>query len=106
MIKKYINAIEKRKGALEQGNARIANKYYNEIYDIVEVMRKDNKMECLKPLLEYDDDSVKLLTAFYLLPIYTDESESVLEELSQNGGELSFEAGLTLSEWKKGNLKF
>lgn len=107
MLKEFIEAVQQRNQALEIGNAKIANMNYDKINAIRKVWKKDGvDLKELRPLLKHEDDAVKSTTAFILLPILTNEAEQTLEIVATKRGVVGFEAGMTLKEWRKGNLKF
>lgn len=108
MFEEYIDAILKREKALETGNARVANRYYDKIADIIDKLKEENTKELmkLKPLLEHEEVSVRFTTAFYLLQIIPEDAERILEDISQTRNRSSFEAEMTLREWRKGNISF
>ena len=108
MFEEYIDAILKRDKALSIGNAKIANKYYDKIAGLVNDLKRSNIDELLKlqPLLEHEEVSVRFITAFYLLQIIPEEAENVLEHIANEKNKVSFDAKMTLREWRKGNIVF
>ena len=107
LLEEFIEAVQQRNQALDIGNAKIANRNYDKISAIRKEWEKDGiDLKELSPLLNHEDDAVKSMTAFILLPILQSEAEETLEILSTKKGQVSFEAEMTLKEWKKGNLKF
>lgn len=104
----FIDAAIKREDALEYGNAKIANKKYAEMEKIRKQWMKDpdRLLELLEPLLNHENDAVRLHAAFTLLRIIPERCEGVMEEIASKDGEVAFEAEMTLREWKNGRLKF
>lgn len=54
------------------------------------------------PLLEHSNASVRLTTAFCLIPIMPEQARDVLVKLASGRGLVAFNAEMTLSEWDKG----
>ena len=93
--------------ALEKGDSKTANKAYKEIHKNYLVLKKQNKLIELEPLLEHDSPYVRFWASRYLLQICLKKSEKILEELSKlKGISVAFDARMTLREWKEKNLKF
>lgn len=108
MIEEYIQLTISRGEALEEGNSKKANKQFDKIRKIEKELKLDSDLyvKYFEPLLEHENDYVKVNAAYSLLPLTTKKSEKVLAELSKKRGLMAFEAEMTLQEWKKGNLKF
>ncbi len=103
-----IEACEKYGIAQEKGNVKEVNKQSAIIQNIKEDVRKYSQDELLlmKSLLSHENDYVRLVVASMLLKEDKKNAESVLEELSMKRKLIGFEAKMTLSEWKKGNIEF
>lgn len=63
------------------------------------------KLELLIPLVEHNNDYVKLNVASSLVVILPDKAIEVLKNLQNKKGLLAFEAKMFLQEWEKGNIK-
>lgn len=96
----------KQAEATEQGNYKVGNKCYKEIKKAIDFLKKNNALEILDICLNSHFVGVRLWAAYYLLPIREKESMKILEEIAQGTGIHSLTAETTLSEWRKGNLKF
>ena len=92
--------------ALTKGNSRTANKNFDICINCVLYLHEHGQIKKLHPLLKHEDPGVRLKSACILLPFYRQESENVLSEIA-NGNYYpltSFNAEMTLVQWKKGNL--
>lgn len=93
--------------ALENSNSKKANKAYDNILKSYLSIKKMDKLDELKSLLNDESPYVQFWTARYLLEAYRDEAEEVLDALGRlKGISVAFNARMTLSEWKEGNLLF
>lgn len=107
LIDQYVDVAINSGKAKEEGDYKSVNSYYDIIQRIRIEMKKDPQYVVkLEPLLQHDNEYVRLEAAFDLLPILTERAENVLSELSKKRGLNGFEAEMTLQEWKKGNLRF
>ncbi len=107
LINEYVDLSIKRGHELTSpdGTAHKANQYFDEIKALAKKIKKIEGYEKkMKKLLNHENDYVKLDAAFELLPIYTQEVEDVLFELSQKRGGVAFSAEIGLERWKKGEL--
>lgn len=91
----------------QTGDYKEINKIYKEIIaTIKKIYSIDPEFDSLKYLFNHENDSVKKWAASVLL--FSNEKEKaskVLKDMSKGKGLASFTAEMTLSEWKKGNLK-
>jgi hypothetical protein len=102
----FLEAATKQAEATEQGDYKMANKCYNKIIKAIDFLKRENAID---KLLEYLTDTsigVRLWSACFLLPIYKEKGIRVLKDIVKTKGIHSLTAETTLSEWKKGNLKF
>lgn len=107
LIDQYVDVAINSGKAKEEGDYKSVNSYYDIIQRIRIEMKKDPQYVVkLEPLLQHDNEYVRLEAAFDLLPILSERAENVLSELSKKRGLNGFEAKMTLQEWKKGNLRF
>ncbi len=106
-VEKFKQMAIKSFEAQEKGSSRTVNGCYESLKKIAIELYKNGEIEKLKPLMYSEHDAVRFEAAVRLLPIYTEEAEAVLEELSPNKGALIyFSAEMTLREWRKGNMKY
>jgi len=107
LVEEYI-ALSVKYGELQvKGDYKKFNKIAERLSQIRQILRvKDNFVELFKPLLNHENDYVRMNTAYALLPFLSSEAEKVLEDISTRPRTLGFEAKMTLQEWRKGNLKF
>ena len=113
MIKDIQTALEifedsciKHSKATEEGNFKKANKYHSKITNVVKLLKIENAITSLEDYLSSPFESVRLWSAYYWLPVNELEGIRILEEISKSQGINSLNAEATISEWKKGNLKF
>ena len=93
--------------AIEEGDSKVANNAYEVIHKSYIAFKESNSLKELGVLLDHESPFVQLWTARYLLETCTEKSEKVLVELSMlKETSVSFDAKMTLLEWKEGNLKF
>lgn len=92
--------------ATEQGDYKTANKYYSKIIATIAFLKGENAITSLKDCLSSPFVAVRLWSACYWLPVDEKEGTEILTEIVKSPGINSLTAKTTLSEWKKGNLKF
>jgi Domain of unknown function (DUF2019) len=91
----------------EQGNYKLGNKAYfiiDKSYKKLKSIGEEAVVQ-LMPLLEHPNDHVVVWASRYLLFFRPREAEDALKRVMQKSGFAALDAGATLSEWKKGNLK-
>lgn len=91
--------------ASEQGDYEVVNKNYNIGVQAITFLKQNNALGKLLTFLKKSPIGVCLAAATYLLPEYEEEAVKVLEEISKSSSFHSFEAQITLKEWRNGNLK-
>ena len=91
--------------ATQTGNYRIGNKNYDKLIEIVAYLKETDNIDELLQFLNNDNAGIRLAAAVFVLSRHEEKGVQVLEELSKNYGLLSSVAEMTLSEWRKGNLK-
>lgn len=96
----------KQAEATEQGDYRMGNKCYDRITKAVAFLKSENAIGNLLKYLSSPSVGLRLWSASYLLLVYEKEGIKVLEEIIRSPGIHSLTAETTLSEWKKGKLKF
>lgn len=101
----FEEAAIKHAEATEQGDYKTGNKNYKNIAKIIDYLKLNNQLPCLKPFLNNSSVGVRGWSATYLLPLFENESLKVLTEISNMQGIHSLTAKTTISEWQKGNLK-
>jgi hypothetical protein len=100
-------AAEKHAVATETGDHKTANKNYDIIISVVNVLKSENKIDYLYQFLSHNSIGVRSAAASYLLESYEKQAVEVLEQIKGSEyGIHSFNAEMVLSEWRKGNLKF
>lgn len=102
----FEEACIKHSKATEQGDYKTANKYYTEIINSVGYLKSVSEISNLRDFLCSPFVGVRLWAASYWLAVNEQEGIMVLEEIVKSPGIHSLTAETTLSEWKKGNLKF
>lgn len=105
-LKKFVEACIAKGEAEELGDSKTGNKQYKVISKVYMALKENNRITELLVLLNHENPYVRLWAAGYTLQILDSRAESVLEELSLLRGLIGFNSKMTLSEWRKGNLKF
>ena len=98
-------ALEQAEATL-QGDYKTGNKRYDEIIKAAAFLKSENAIDNLQNYLFHPSVGVRLWAACYWLPINEREGIKVLEEIVKRPDIHSLTAETTISEWKKGNLKF
>lgn len=102
----FQEAAAKQAEATEQGDYKTGNKCYDEIMSVLNFLRQNNSIQSLYAFLSAPSVGVRLWAASLLLPTHEKESIRVLKEIKKMEGVHSLTAETTISEWRKGNLKF
>lgn len=105
-LAKFEEAADKHANATEVGDYKTANRYYAVISKVVTFLKEKNQLIALAECLNHHSVGVRMWAAAYLLPVVEPEAIRVLEQISRDEEIHSFTAKTTISEWRKGNLKF
>ncbi len=105
LLEQFIDASIKYGESVEEGTSRKTNRYSKIIRTIRSELKSKGELEILIPLLNHNNDNVKLSAATSLIWIMEQQSKEVLEELKTKRGLLGFEAEMFLQEWEKGNIE-
>ncbi len=90
----------------ENGDSKKANESYFLINKSASFLHNQKSLDLLLSLLENDNLSVRLWSAYYLLDTNNkDKALDVISKISKGSGIVSFNAEMTLKEYNKGNLK-
>jgi hypothetical protein len=91
--------------ALAQSTVDVANQLFVEAHRVAKILRstEDGRAHLLR-LMASDNRAVRMTAASECLAFGSRDAELVLEELSREGGVLSFTAQMTLQEYKAGRL--
>lgn len=92
--------------ATETGDYKKGNKQHDAIRKCIAYLKSEGKLEELQVFYESENPSVRLWSAYALLPVYPARSRKVLNDLIEEKCPMSFEAKITLQEWDKGTLGF
>lgn len=92
--------------ATDIGDFKTVNKCYSKIAKSVTFLKENNALDKLEHFLISPSVGVRLWSACYLLPVKETKAIKVLEEIAKCTGIYSLNAETTISEWRKGNLKF
>ena len=108
ILEEFIEACLKEEDSLKRGDSKTGNKQYRIIKDIRHDLKSNPNygIEKLIPFLEHSSMNVRLHAAFCLIPVLPEQAKNVLMVVAEGRGIVAFNAQMTLSEWKKGNLKF
>ena len=104
----YVNAAMSHAVNVADGNYKEANKQYDLLASVFREIRLRGKEaeDMLLGLLRHNEDAVKGWAASHALRFAPNDAEAVLVKLSESGKmPWSFDAEMTLKEWRKGNLK-
>lgn len=104
-MKKFVEASVKYGEAIECGNSQKANRQSKIIREIRKQLNETKELEILIPLLEHNNNYVKLNAASSLIMELPNKSIQVLEQLQNKKGLFALEAQMFLKEWQKGNIK-
>lgn len=104
----YESACIKGEEAQGKGDSKNSNKQYRVIQKIRKELKENPEygIDKLLPYLEHPSPFVRLKTAFSVIPVAPERAKEVLTQLKEIRGLTGYSAETTLSEWKKGNLKF
>lgn len=107
-LKIFLESAIKEVEATETGDFKTVNKCNKKITESMNYLKSKNEIYILKDHLSNPSVGVRLWVACYWLNINEKEGLTVLERIakSKDSGIYSLTAETTLSEWKKGNLKF
>jgi len=93
--------------ANEKVEYKKGNRYFSQAMTCAKKLYEKKSLDNLLPFVTNDNVGVRFLAAFVLLPFHKDLCEMTLQEIAEgNNGIGSFDAKMTLQEWKKGNLVF
>ena len=108
LIKAYSEAAKIQGESTENGDYKTGNKASDLLSAIyAELKRRGHDAQAaLLPLLHNDDPGIRLWAASHAMEFSPSEGKPVLKALIPIGKFLGLCAKTTLSEWKKGNLKF
>ncbi|WP_316569154.1 hypothetical protein [Neobacillus sp. YIM B06451] len=103
----FENECKKYDTALEEGKIKYANRAVHYIHKNYLILKEQDRLHELIPLLENDSLHVRIWTARYLLNVATAQAERTLKQLENvRRPGIGLSATVTLSEWKNGNLTF
>jgi len=89
------------------GNTPMANRQAKLINSAIAFLFSVKQTDLLKSCLHDGNVSVRMWSAFALLPVIPEECEAILQDISKGDHQMiSFSAEITLNEWYKGCLKF
>lgn len=90
------------------GDTKANHRSYDVITNIIRELRGRGiaYRPALLSLLDHPDQSVATWAAFHVLEFDPVKGETALERIAKTDGILAFNAEMTLSEWRKGNLTF
>jgi hypothetical protein len=108
LISEYISLAISHGESTLSGDFKNGNKAYRKMEKIVEAIRNSDEMirKQFYILMYHENDNVKTWTASYLLGTYENEALEALTKIARNSKNIfSFNAEMTIKEWKLGNLK-
>lgn len=98
IIQKFIHASIIYGEAIESGDVKKVNSQSKIIRKIRKQLKETDELNILTPILDHENDFVKLNVAASLITISPDDSRIVLQELEKKKGLLGFEAMMFLQE--------
>lgn len=101
----FEEAAIKHAEATKKSDYKTGNKNYNKEIKALSFLKEHEGIDELLKYLDHDNIGVRTAAATYLLPKHEKEGIRVLEDIAKGSGILSFNAEMTLKEWRKGNLK-
>lgn len=103
----FVQAAKKRSDLLRRGEPKRANKEFDRLHKVKKKMRDlpDRGEAILKRIAATDDLQLKILAAASMLAVDESYASKVLEEIAARDVAGSFEAEMTLKEWRKGSIK-
>lgn len=104
----FIQSAVRRSDLLRRGDAEKANDEYDKLHKLKNKMRSlpDRGEAALKRISTSDDPEIKILAAVALLAIDEVYAVDLLNSIVERRlGTKSFEARMTLQEWRNGSLK-
>jgi hypothetical protein len=104
-LKLFENAAIAHSNAAEEGDYKTCNSSYAIIARSRAFIKNNNDEVLLKDFLHHENPGVRCWAASFLLSIFQNEAVETLKEIAAGKGIQSLNAEMTLSEWRKGNLK-
>ena len=98
------NAISHGK-AIEDGNHKLANKLHKDISKIYNIIKREERWDELKDMVEHSDESVRLWAATFLLHHNQDFALKALKGLEKSKKIFGLSASTTIDMWNKGMLQ-
>ena len=105
---RFVDAARKHGLGTREGNPRMTNKAYDDLIVALREIRRtpDKGVAFLIGQLNNDDASVVTWAGLYLLPFREKEASHALERVASQGiPRMSFDADMTLKEWRAGRLE-
>ena len=93
--------------ALDDGDARTANRLFSEFVRIYEAITEHGERDVggLAPLLDSKSDGVALAAASVLLEWLPDDASKALNRVSNSQSLIGLSASMTLREWRAGRIQ-
>ena len=99
-------AVQYNAGTLE-GNNKKTNSAYKKLDAIFRELKTTDRLDILLELQDHENTGVRLWSGTHVLPLKEEVGLQTLKEIASNdGGLYSFDAKMTIQEWKKGNLTY
>jgi hypothetical protein len=106
--REFVEVALKWSELLSRGEPKKANREYDRLHELKNKMRTlpDRGEAALKRITAHDDLELRMLAAAALLAVDEPYATRVLEEIAMRSvGTRSFEADMTLKQWRKGAIK-
>lgn len=104
LINDFLSYAVEHGKAISSGDYVKANKFHKKLHNLYCTAKKENLIVIFKESLDYNNESVRLWAATFLLKTSPDIAEKCLQELTGLKTITGLSARTTLDIWKKGLL--
>lgn len=104
-VKTFKNFAEIQGEATLESNYKVGNKYYDKLVAVFEYLKVKDEIDVILNFVNDKNSNVRLFAACFLLFKYEKLAISILKDVAKENSIIGHNAEMTLSEWKKGNLK-
>ncbi len=100
-------SVMEQAAAMKKGDYKTANKYFEREMKCIVYLYNNQRLEAMEKFLVSNNVNLRAVAAYALLPVFPHKCELILSEIADgNYGIDSFNAEMTLKEWKGGKLIF
>jgi len=105
LIEQFCEAASQHAASTESGDYKQGNKAHQRIVDALQQLDIQQATKLLRPLLQNPNVGTRLWAAAYLLRSNAFDAEASLEAIAAQADIHSFNAQMTLKEWRAGRLR-